>query len=279
MDKNRIKKHRNRNDYALAKNSTWVRDFTKPLIKGVDINNMISIPDMQIMLDNELRNHDKLYQKIETEEFNYEKIVIIGDGYKHEEKQKLIETLPNDVLIMGVNKIFSAWNISRRLNYYVVNNPYEECLFYYPPMVKSWPRCVASTRTYPDFLKSYRGTIYLYNPVTDEIYSGTRTESNYFIDDYRNPVCAAICLAYRFKVKKLMLMSLLDLYETERPGTEKSKDLWLYPQQKAAHSIIDVNLYWLQKAKIDVVYNDSGPDYEFATYINNSDVKGYFNAK
>jgi hypothetical protein len=279
MDKIRIKKHRNRNDYILSKNGMWVRDFTKPLIKGVDINNLISIPDMQIMLENEMRNHDKLYQKIETEDFHYEKIVIIGDGYQCKEKQKLLENLPNDVLIFGVNKAFAAWDCSRRLNYYIVNNPYEECLFYYPPIVKSWPKCLASTRVYPDFIKHYKGTIYLYNPVVDEIYSGVKKEVNYFVDDYRNPVCAAICLAYKFKVKKLLLMSILDLYETERPGTEKHNDLWIYPQQKTAHSIIDANLYWLQKAKISVVYNDSGPDYEFATYINDSEVKGYFNAK
>jgi hypothetical protein len=275
----KIKKHRNKNDYALANSGVWVRDFTKPLIRSLDINNLISIPDMQIMLENEIKNHDKLYQKIETEDFNHDKIVIIGDGYKQKEKQKLLESLPADVLVIGVNKAFAMWECNHRLNYYVVNNPYDECLFYYPPSVKYWPKCIASTRTNPDFLRNYRGTTYLYNPVPDEIYSGIRTESNYFVDDYRNPVCAALCLAYKFKVKKLLLLSLLDLYEEERPGTEQHKGLWIYPQQKTAQSIIDANLYWLQKAKISVTYNDSGPDYEFASYITDSEVKGYFNVK
>lgn len=275
----RLKKHRNKNDYVLAKGGIWIRDFTKPMIKAIDINNIISIPDMQIMLRNEMTNHEKLYQKIETEDFTHENIVIIGDGYNHKEKQTLLEALPADVAVIGVNKAFSTWDCSRRLNYYVVNNPYEECLFYYPPAVRSWPKCIASVRTYPDFLKSYRGSVYLYNPVIDEVYSGAKTECNYFVDDYRNSICAGICLAYKFKVKKLLLLSLLDLYESERPGSEQTKGFWIYPQQKVAQSIIDASLYWLRKAKINVAYNDNGPDYEFASYINDSEVKGYFNAK
>lgn len=275
----KIKKHKNKNEYALSKSGIWVRDFTKPLIKGLDINNLISIPDMQIMLENEIKNYDRLYQKIETEDFTHEKIVIIGDGYNNKDKQKLLDGLPPDVTVIGVNKSFAYWESSRRLNYYVVNNPYEECLFYYPSTVRVWPKCIASTRTNHEFLKNYRGTAYTYNAVADEVYSGARTESSYFVDDYRNPVCAAICLAYRFKVKRLLLLSILDLYEQERPGTESHNGLWIYPQQTMAQSIIDTNLYWLQKAKINVAYNDSGPDYEFASYINDSEVKGYFNVK
>jgi hypothetical protein len=279
MNKIQIKKHRNKNDYTLAKNGIWVRDFTKPLTQGIDINNLIPIDDMQIMLRNEIQNHDKLYQKIETEDFNHEKIVIIGDGYQYKEKQKIVEGLSNDVVVIGVNKAFATWECSRRLNYYVVNNPYEDCLFYYPPIVRSWPKCIASKRTCPEFVKSYRGTVYLYNPVVDNYYGGIQKENNYFVDDYRNSICAAICLAYRFKVKKLLLLSLLDLYEEARPGADNCKNLWIYPQQKDAQSIIDANLYWLQKAKISIMCNDIAPDYEFASYINDSDCKGYLDAK
>ena len=72
-------------------------------------------------------------------------------------------------------------------------------------------------------------------------------------------------------------MSVADLYKEERPGTEQTKDgLWVYPQQKMAHSLVDANLYWLQKAKIDIGYNDVGLDYKHATYITTDMIRRFF---
>ena len=274
----KIKKHKNKNDYALSKSGHWVRDFTKPLVKGIDINNLIPFSDMETMLQNEMKNQERLTQKIESEEFSHPKIVIVGDGYKFDEAQEILKTLPEDVIVIGVNGAFARWGNTRRMNYYVVNNPYSDSMTYFPSSLKAWPRCITSSRTYPGFLEAYKGLMYMYAPVRDEVYSGINSDLEAFVDDYRNPVCAAISLAFRFKVKKLLLLSLLEMYEQERPAAEKVKgNLWIYPQQRMAHSLIDVNLYWLQKAKIDIGYNDSGLDYEFATYIPADKVKRFFN--
>jgi hypothetical protein len=152
-------------------------------------------------------------------------------------------------------------------------------LYYYPQLIKSWPKCIASTRTNAHFLEVYKGLLYTYSPTSGEVYSGPYTEENsVLIDDYRNAICAAVVLSYKFKVKKLALMSTLEMYTKERPGMDKVKDdLWVYPQQKVAHDLVDANLYWMQKAKINVAYTNSGLDYEFATYINVADLKRFFN--
>jgi hypothetical protein len=271
-----LKKHRNKNDYCLSRSGHWVRDFTKPLSRPLDINNLIPISDMTIMLQNETSNHGRIYQNIESENINHPKILIIGDGYAFEEVQESLKDLPTDVIIMGVNGTLNRWKSSKRINYYIINNPYEESLLYLQN-TKNLPKCIASTRTYSNFLKDYKGLTFTYAPVIDEVYSGIRTECSSFIDDYRNPICAAISLSYKFKVKKLMIMSVTELYKEERPGMRKTKDdLWIYPQQEMALSLIDANFYWLQKAKIDVGYNDKGSDYEFATYISTDTIRRFF---
>lgn len=270
--------HPSKNEYCLSNSGHWVRNFTLPIIRPVDINDIVPLEDIKLIVENEFKNSLKKYQDIEYR--THPNIVIIGDGYGFEDSVKIIETLPPDVVVIGVNKAFAKWQSQRRLNYYVVNNPYQECLFYYPQIITSWPTCIASTRTNAHFLEVYQGQLEIYYPTTGEVYSGPYDVPTTTIDDYRNPICAAIGLAYKFKVKKLALMSTLETYEKERPGSYSIKDgLWIYPQQKVALDLIDANLYWMQKAKINVAYTNSGLDYEFATYINLDDLKGFFDGQ
>ena len=273
-----IKNHLNRNDYCLAKCGHWVRDFTKKIAKPCDINDITPLEDIKLIIENEFKNSLKRYQVAETN-VTHDKVVIISDGYGFEKNVKLIEELSPDVIIIGVNGAFAKWKSERRLNYYIVNNPYQECLYYYPQIIRTWPKCIASTRTNPNFLDIYKGLLYVYSPTNGTSYSGiTKEEYNFLIDDYRNPICAAIGLSYKYGVKKMLLMSTLEMYEKERPGSDIVKDgFWMYPQQKMAHALIDANLYWMKKAKIDVNYTDTEPDYEFATYINSGDIKRFFN--
>jgi hypothetical protein len=271
-----IKHHINKNDYCLSRSGHWIRNFTKPVVKPVDINDITPLDDMKLIIENEFKNSLKKYQVME--DIFHEKAIIIGDGYSFEESAKAIEALSGDVVIIGVNKAFAKWTSQRSMNYYVVNNPYQDCLYNYPQIITSWPKCIASVRTHAHFLEVYKGLVYTYYPTCGEIYSGPYKDNTYFIDDYRNPICAAIGLCYKFKVKKLMIMSALEMYKEERSGTMPVKGgLWTYPQQRIAHDLIDGNLYWMQKAKINVGYTNSGLDYEFATYINVTDLKRFFN--
>jgi len=273
-----IKQHVNKNEYCLSRSGHWIRNLTKPVVKPFDINDITPLEDMKLILENEFKNSLKKYQRME--ETFCEKAVIIGDGYAFDESVKAIESLPGHVVIIGANKAFAKWKSQRTLNYYVVNNPYQDCLYYYPQIITSWPKCVASIRTHPHFLEVYKGLLYTYSPTSGEIYSGPDKDNTYFIDDYRNSICAAVGLCWKFRVKKLLLMSTLEMYKEERSGTIPVKDgLWTYPQQQMAHDLVDANLYWLQKAKIDVGYTNSGLDYEFATYITVADLKRFFDGQ
>jgi len=121
-----IKHHLNKNDYCLSKSGHWLRDFTKPIAKPIDINDMSPLEDTKLILENELKNSLRRYSIMEPT--FYEKAIIIGDGYGFEESVKAIEELPPDVVVIGVNKAFARWKSPRNLNYYVVNNPYQDCL-------------------------------------------------------------------------------------------------------------------------------------------------------
>ena len=88
-----IKKHKNKNEYYYAGHNLWVRNFTKK-IQPVDINNLISESDMNFMLTNEAENYAHTYQRIDTEDFSHPNAVIVSDGYKWDEKQKILEGFP-----------------------------------------------------------------------------------------------------------------------------------------------------------------------------------------
>jgi hypothetical protein len=101
----------------------------------------------------------------------------------------------------------------------------------------------------------------------------------YQIDDYRNSICAAILLAFRFHVRKLLLFCCDDAFDIERPASEKLENgLWIYPQQNVAHDLIDANLYWLSNQEYEVAIKDhsSGPKYKNAGYIPMEGILDFF---
>lgn len=273
-----IKNHKNHNDYYYAGNGLWARDFTKKSVYEMDINDLVGEADMKLMLVNETANDLKMLQRIDTECFSFPSIVIISDGYNFDEKHQILNQLPKNVVVIGVHGVLDRWNVDRKMNYYVVNNPYEYCKNYLPKNQKVWPRCIASTRTNSDFVARYNGLVYEYSPVTNQSYAGLKREADYFIDDYRNAICAAIGLSYRFGVKKLAMLCCDDVFDVKKSTAELLPNgLYIYPQQKIAHGLIDANLYWLKKQGIEIVYNDNGPECKNATYIKSlSDLIKFF---
>ena len=103
-----IKKHKNKNDYCLSKSGHWVRDFTKPIIKPFDINQMNTLEDMNLFLDNEFKNSLKSYSGIDSEEFRHDNILIIGDGFRLEDSLSLIDQLPQKY-----NNHCSKWGVCK----------------------------------------------------------------------------------------------------------------------------------------------------------------------
>ncbi len=272
----RVKKTKDRNEYIRA-GGLWVRNFTNYGLPFLNINKMFDHEDYQGILKNEMANRIVQKPPISEETFHFPKIVIVSDGYGFAEKHRLLEELPSDVAIIAVNGALVKWKLltppskGRVINFYVVNNPYDECKRLLPRRgPRYFPSCIASSRTNPEFISNYIGNTYLYEP-SQNINFGKPSADKYCIDDYRNPICASIGLAYQFGVEKLMLFCCDDSFEDERPAAEKLQNgLWTYPQQLKSHDIIDANLYWLtHQENMDVQASDhsSGPEYINAEYI------------
>lgn len=278
----RIKKTTNGNQYLLTPQNKWVRNFTNTKMPFVDINNTIESKDHFVFLQNEVKNGFGRMQWIDSEIISHQDILIVSDGYDFHEKHKILANLPKSVIIIAVNGALAKWNVSNRaINYYVVNNPYAECMRYLPRRAKVLPKCIASTRTYNEFVESYRGMKYRYYPVNESSYNTLgQKEVNWQIDDYRNSVCAAIGLAFRFGVERLLMLCCDDSFKDERAGAlQLQNGLWMYPQHEIAHGLIDGNLYWLKNQPYqDVLIGDcsSGPKYKNATYIEQDNILSFF---
>lgn len=272
----RIKK-KYKNEYVLSslENKVWIRNFTlnAPFI---DINHLFDA-DFKTILINEIYNDTSNAERIDVGDFNFPQCAIISDGYKFEEKQEILSKLPKNVIILGVNNALKKWTVKRQMNFFVINNPYKEALTQLPIKHSYFPRCISSIRTYHKFVQQYKGHIYNYTPVPQENYEHNRKDAIYKIDDYRNPICASIGLAYRFKVKNLLLFCCDESFENSRPGAEQLENgLWQYPQNKIAHDIVDANLYWLKESGIKIANHSSGYNFNNAPYISKEEITGFF---
>lgn len=275
----RIKKHSNKNDYLLSESGIWVRNFHKNNVPYTDINKITKSNEYSMLLENEIINNKNRYAWIDSEDFQHDKVAIVSDGYNFSEIHKKLGKLPKDVAIIAVNGALVNWKFKERNpTYYVVNNPYPQCMYYMPKT--AFPRCIASTRTYHEFLSRYKGIKYRYMPVSEEGYSGPKSnETNYRIDDYRNPICAAIGLSYQFDAKKILLVCCDDVFDIERPGSEKLPNgLYQYPQQRISHDLIGGNLFWLKIAKPDLSVGNAsaGLEYKLAAYIEGDGIEVFF---
>lgn len=274
----RIKK-KHRNQYINTDDGVWVRNFCDD-IPAVDINNLTK-GEEKIFLDNETANLRQ--RNLQLGEINWPNIVIVSDGLDLQSKQAALAELPyQDVKIIAVNGALRQWKlignnpIKRALSMYVVNNPYPESLAYLPT-TDYFPNCVASTRTNPAFLKKYQGQNFFYRPAVNLSYSAPMCDVEPVIDDYRNPICAAISLAWKFRVKKLLLFCCDDSFREDRPAAVKLENgFYSYEPQLMSQRIIDAHLYWLSQTGVAVGSHSSGLNYKNAAYIPLSNLKEFF---
>lgn len=276
----RIKKHNNGNEYLMVEAGLWVRNFTKPA-PPIDINQFTSVHDRTILIENQLKNELSVSMQFDPNEEYRQNVCIVSDGYDFEKKRHLLKSLPNNVAIIGTNRSLLKWDTDsgRVMNYYVVNNPYEQCMTYLPDR-RNLPKCIASVRTFPEFLVRYRGPKIKYHPVYEEDFKPRSVEAVCYIDDYRNPICAAIGLAYKMGAVKILLFCCDDSFADERAGAEKlSNSLWMYPQHKTAYDLIDGNMYWYsnqQHRRVRIGNHSSGPEYNRVGYIKEDGLNAFF---
>lgn len=260
-------KTRNHNQYYLTSTNLWVR---KPTMIGEDINYLISPSEYDLILANEMRNATMNIANIDVETVYTPNVVIISDGYDFDKKQELLKGLK--ATIIGTNRSLAKWRKLTRMDWYVANNPYKECMSYLPK--DYYPRCVVSVRTCPDFIVKYRtrrGVVYRYSPTPDERFrSSYFSTPQYYVDDYRNPICAAISLAYRWQARKILLFCCDDVFAGERSGAEKlQNDLWMYPQHRVSHGLIDAMAYWLKQDEVEICDYSAGLNYEHISAVQN----------
>jgi hypothetical protein len=278
LPKIRIKKdYLSKNEYIWA-DGVWVRNFNKRHVTPIDLNNLYDLSDLPIITLNETANLSLNHANIAKETINFDKAVIISDGYQFDIKHKILEQLPKDVIILAVNRSLAKWELlpgkenHRPINVYVNNNPYE-CLHYLPKN-KYYPTCITSYRTHHQFVKNYKGNIRLYAPTISRGLGSIHHE-NYFIDDYRNPICAAIGLSFQFGIKQLMLFCCDESFKDKRDAAiQLHNGLWTYPQHITSQKIIDANLFWFNQRKehkIKIGNHSNGIEYKNAEYINSVD--------
>jgi hypothetical protein len=279
-----IKKHKNKNSYIIT-DGVYVRDFTTYGTSSIDVNKSLNNVDQELLIDNSLENYSHKYPSIDNEDIFHSDIVIVSDGYNFKEKQDILAKLSKKIIIIAVNGALKEWRLvgenaalKRVIDYYLVNNPYVECMQFMPSRHRYYPKCICSIKTNPKFLKEYQGLKYIYSPTENEMYSGADVSPQYRIDDYRNPVCAAIGLAYRFHARKILLFCCDGAFDYEKPTAVKlDNELWQYPQHELSQKIIDANCYWLKTQKIEIADYSSGRKYENVSYITNeSDIVEYF---
>lgn len=279
----RLKRLKN-NEY-VKEEGLWIRN---PYSSGkpFDINSL-SRDEPNLFLQNEMENTRRPHlQMDEFSEMSTEKVVIVSDGHDWANRQFVLGDISNkSVRVLGVNGSLSGWRmvgdsakIRRTMSFYVANNPYPECMGYLPRSHKYYPNIIASTRTYPGFLSAYKNQPYLYKPTGDFDYSGFGgNDISMILDDYRNPVCAAISLATKMGVKKLALLCCDESFEDERPGSVKMENgLFQYPQQIKCQKIIDKQIFWLRSQGVEVQDCSSGIKLNNAKYINPEGLRDFF---
>lgn len=274
----RIKKHPNKNSYMLA-GGAWIRDFTAKSAPQEDINELVSAQDYELILYNELQNKLARLPGLDPSSLHHRSAVIVSDGHGFDAKHRLLDDLPTGTVIIAVNGALPRWVPSdrRRIGYYVANNPYPECMGYLPRHTRYFPRCVASTRTCPEFVRRYSksGTVCLYAPTPDTRFAGMKNELPCRLDDYRNPICAAISLCYRAGTSRLLLLCCDEAIEGKKDGMIPIGDLWTYPQHLTSQGIIDANLHWLRSQEdfeVNVASHSDGAKYDNAPYIKSEEI-------
>lgn len=269
-----IKKHPSGNEYIYS-GDVWIRNLTKRVISPIQYDCLFSSSDFSLVVKNQEAN--KNWPKISDEDIRFEKIVIVSDGYQFEQRHQVISQMPKQVAILAINKALKKWKLldpsvqnKRTINAYVFNNPYDESNYFQPSESNYYPVCIASIRSNHNFLKKYKGNIYTYCP-TPENGFGVKSSEMYYIDDYRNPMCAAIGLAKQFGVKKLMMLCCDDSFVEKRtPAIQLDNGLWSFEQHLKVHKMNDAIFWWLKQnadRKIEIADYSSGPEYKNATYI------------
>lgn len=266
------------NQYLHVEKNIWVRNFALNNVKPVDINTLYDEKEIKIFMENEFNNGFLKFPRFEKKDLSNKNVFIISDGFGFDDVNSVIENigLKNKFIILTNNSLKKWNNIKVLPDLFVENNPLKNCLNNINPRI--FPNCLLSTRTHPDFVKVYKyKNISFYDPSPSNKFNSPNKEviKNY-LDDYRNPICAAINYCFLCNVKNLYLLYCSDAMEKERPASVLHNDNvhYQYPQNKLSEKIIDSMIFWYRKENkySNIFYHGLNKTFKYATYIQKEDL-------
>jgi hypothetical protein len=262
-----IRTTKDRNEYSLT-NNLWIRNFTRDDTRPVDINDLYSENEIQLCIENEIKNSKLIVPNIATENFDIHTIVIISNGFGFRDNhKKLIESISTyeGKQIFCVNNTVLLWNAKKYPNFFLTNS------FNRPSGMNFYPRLLCSQRMDYDFLKNYRNNKFVYSPTQNYKFSSPNSlDETCFIDEYRNPICASINCAYKFNATRIFLAFCSEGYENEKDGMiNVEENLFMYPQQKVANDVINNMIFWYRYSNPNVKIFHTGVknSFSFAKYL------------
>jgi hypothetical protein len=269
-----VKKHLNRNEYIQI-DSYWIRNFNAPDVTPIDINNLFGEDEIKNILANEMQNTKYVSQIIANDLTNIDSLIIVSDGFGFPDHSK-IKDLKDNCGIMVLNHAMRFWESPVFPNFMLMNNSTEVALSCMP--LNSMPQLIASRRTFSPFIKKYDNNIYLYDPTPDENYQSIASkDSSVFLDEYRNPVCAAISFANFLNIRNIYLCFCSSAYSENRAGTIKiAENAYQYPQQQLADRFIDGNIFWYKFGNRyrQIFYTGLENTFKFAKYLKIEELLG-----
>ena len=277
-----LRNHSSGNQYLLTSdNKIWVRNFGINHAAPLDLNNLYAEHEIETIITNEIINSYHKNATYEPEELFDKNVFIISDGFNFENTLKIINSIEiENPYIILTNNALKLWNVDKYLpSLFVVNNPYKDCIANINKRI--FPRLLASTKTMPEFFKyyNYKAGIYVYHSPPQKNYQAPiKNDYSKYIDDYRNPICAALINCFYGNAKKIYLMSCSEGYKEPRNGTSLVNEIYQYPQQKLADQIIDLNIFWYLKNKPEtsIKYYGINKSFKFSKYISEEDFREEF---
>lgn len=272
-----IKVTDDRNEYCKSENY-WIRNSRKPNVSPIDINNYYTTDEVKILVENEIKNSKLNIPDIEIENFNWNTVVIVSNGYGfYNNHQNIFDNIKisQKKVVLAVNNSLRFWESHKIPQYFLINqlNP--------PTNLKYLPILIASKRCNHEYIKKYRNMKYFYTNTPSYLFSSPAVkETTFFIDDYRNPICAAINCAVYFGAKRIFLSFCSEGYDSYKEGMERlNESAFIYPQQKLANDIVNKNIFWhkIYDNQIEFFYTGIKKSFSFAKYLEHEDFLSVIN--
>ena len=94
-----IKSHKNKNEYFFTDDKIWVRNFAKTNVKPSDINNFYSEEEIQMLLNNEVKNNEIQTLDLMSEIKDFKKVLRWYDYFENESNLIILDI--NDCRTLG----------------------------------------------------------------------------------------------------------------------------------------------------------------------------------